>query len=389
MSKNKANELSQEDYIRYKLFAEDKSSWKRYAEVVIGNDSLWKLIKYELITTFLGPIPGALGLMLRKWFYPMLIKKCGPGVVFGRNVVIRNGQNISLGEKVMIDDDSLLDGRGAGEQGLVVGNQVVLNRSVSVQCKVGPVNIGCGTDIGAGSSIISQGGITIGAMVSTGGSCKIGGGVSPLDSGNTEASLAGSSDPEHRDYRRFSRGEIQIGDRCTLGWGAMVMDAVRIGSGSLIGAGVILRRDVSPESVVLPQDKLIAIPREQFGSHSVKRAKPHSVAEATPRRVAPIEQHNEDTILAAVYQAIDELNQQLPEPRRLHKSPRTALLEPSGPLDSMGLVNLVVVTEQILKDELGFNVSLTELSDEYQGTSPYQDVQSFAAFIQSALRQAA
>lgn len=386
MSERKTRELDQDNYIRSKLFGEGKSVWKRYAEIVIGKYSLGQLIKYELITTLLGPIPGALGLMLRRWFYRKLVKECGQGVVFGRNVIIRNGRNIFLGDKVVIDDDCLLDGRGAGEAGLVIGNQVVLNRRVSVQCKVGPINIGPDTDIGAGSSIISQGGIEIGAMVSTGGSCKIGGGVSPLDSGNTTAEFGGENDSEQGDTRRFSRGQIQIGDRCTLGWGAMVMDAVYIGSGSLVGAGVILRRDVPPESVVLPQSQVMVVPRRQFGGDRSKSTKPRSVSKIPSRDVV---QYDRGRVLAAVYQAINELNQQLPESRRLQKSPETALIEPSGSLDSMGLVNLVLITEETLKEEFGLEVNLTEFSDEYDGSSPYQDIQSLVTFIRAALNQPA
>ena len=53
-------------------------------------DSLWFLIKYELIMLFSQNIPGALGVMLRKWLYPCLLAQSGKGCLFGRGVTLRH-----------------------------------------------------------------------------------------------------------------------------------------------------------------------------------------------------------------------------------------------------------------------------------------------------------
>ena len=59
----------------------------KYASLFVGRKGFWALLKYELIQMFIAPAPGALGLWLRKIFYPRIMKKVGRGVVFGRNVV--------------------------------------------------------------------------------------------------------------------------------------------------------------------------------------------------------------------------------------------------------------------------------------------------------------
>ncbi len=96
-------------HIRQKLFEGEISSWKRYADLVVGTTSIAALVKYELITSLLGPLPGALGLWLRRIFFPKLFREVGQGTVFGRNLVIRNAQNIRLGDRVIIDDNVLID----------------------------------------------------------------------------------------------------------------------------------------------------------------------------------------------------------------------------------------------------------------------------------------
>jgi hypothetical protein len=47
--------IKDDNYIRAKLFAGDKSNLRRYADLVIGEGgSYWQLLKYELITFFFG-----------------------------------------------------------------------------------------------------------------------------------------------------------------------------------------------------------------------------------------------------------------------------------------------------------------------------------------------
>ena len=101
-------------HIQDHLYREDMSARARYAHLVVGTSRWGPLLKYEILTMLLGPRSGALGLLLRKWFYPSLFASVGRNVVFGRSVVVRNAQNIELGDHVMLDDLSLIDGRGAG-----------------------------------------------------------------------------------------------------------------------------------------------------------------------------------------------------------------------------------------------------------------------------------
>ena len=67
-----------------------------------------------------------------------------------------------------------------------------------------------------------------------------------------------------------------------------------------------------------------------------------------------------ERITSVVYDAIDELNEQLAEENRLEKVPEAALLGGAGRLDSVGFVNLIVLVEEKCQDEFGVPISLTD-----------------------------
>lgn len=239
-------QLDEGDYIRGKLFSGERSALRRYADLVVGPDASYlQLARYELITMLLGRLSGALGLALRKIFYPSLFRRCGKGVVFGRDLVVRNARLISLGDHVIIDDDCVLDGRGAGPAGVEIGDRTILGRGVSIQAKIGPIVIGADSDIGMHSVIHSQGGVEIGRAVVMGGGCKLSGGVfqTARSVGGREGEMA------TREQTRWTKGPIRIRDRCLIGFGSMFLDGVEIGEGSVIGAGSLMNRSVPPYSV--------------------------------------------------------------------------------------------------------------------------------------------
>ena len=242
--------IDDDHYIRAKLFSGGKSDLRRYADLVVGDGrSYWHLLGYELITFFFGGVRGALGLVLRKKSYPLLFKKVGKGCVFGRNLTIRNARNITLGDNVIIDDDCVLDGRGAGPEGVVIGDRVIINRGTSIQAKIGPIWIGDDTDIGMHCDVHSQGGVRIGRQVTLGGSSKISGGVF-----QTERTAPDESPDDRgfaaREQRRTTRGPIVIGDKALVGMGSMFLDNVEIGERCILGAGSVNVRNAPPYTVV-------------------------------------------------------------------------------------------------------------------------------------------
>ena len=366
MAGKPVRELEDANYIRQKLFDGEKSALERYQALVVGEQgSLLALLRHELLTTLLGPIPGALGLFLRQRFYPLLFAQIGRGVVFGRNVTLRHCARIHLGDRVVIDDDALIDARGSGEEGITIGDEVVVNRRVSIQSKIGAIQIGAGSDLGAESAIVAQGPIRIGEMVSFGGGAMVGGGLIHLDDDAEPGSEpADRNDFGARGQRRFSKGPIEVGARCAFGSHVTILDGVCVGEGAMIGAAAVLRDDVPPGSVAMPHQRLVVVPRSQFGARAATDAAPGRVVAkgSTPSQNAgPAAKLAAEQILELLWRVFDELDQQLPLERRLPRAPDAPLVEPEGPLDSLGLVNLIVTTEQFVEEELGRSVDLVDV----------------------------
>lgn len=239
MNRPEPTNLEDEHFIRHRLYGGSKSGWRRYAELVLARPGIWALLRYELIMLFSGYIPGALGLAIRKLLFPRLLGETGRGVVFGRSITLRHAENVRLGAGVLIDDYCLIDGRGAGEEGVVIGDRVVLNRGARVQAKVGGITVGADTNIGGNASIISQGPISIGQNVSIAGDAAVAGGRYVVEKG-----------AEAGEKRRFTAGEIRIGDHVRIGTKSIIQDGVTIGEGAIVAPGSVVVTDVPAYTVV-------------------------------------------------------------------------------------------------------------------------------------------
>ncbi len=136
-------------------------------------------------------------------------------VRLGRGVIIRRrGGRIVMGRGVRVDDNCFLD---VGPTGLIsVGDRVVIGRHTRIMAAT-EVRIGARCLISWNCSIFDS----------------IGHRLWLEDSGQAEV-----------------EAPITIGDDVWLGPYSIVMKGVTIGSGSVIGAGSVVRRDVAPKSLV-------------------------------------------------------------------------------------------------------------------------------------------
>lgn len=82
-----------------------------------------------------------------------------------------------------------------------------------------------------------------------------------------------------------------------------------------------------------------------------------------------------------VFQAIDDLNAIQPPGMTLEKTPDTVLFGSGAKIDSLGLVNLVVATEQLINAKLGKAVTLASEKAFSQRKSPFRTVGTLIEFI--------
>jgi len=231
--------LKEEDYIRYKIYDDKKSLTKKYADLTIGQFSYVQLIKYEFMITLLSPMPGAIGLLLRKIFYKRLFNDVGKGVVWGKSITLRYPDRIHFGNRVVIDDYALINARGSGDAGIYIGDDVIINRGVIIQSKVGAIHIGHETNIGAFTFISSQGGVIIGDYVNIAGGCHIAGGTYEV----------GRDSNSNREHGKYTKGPIQIDNKCRLARCVVVLDGAHIKEGTIVGAMSMVKEELPEYSV--------------------------------------------------------------------------------------------------------------------------------------------
>lgn len=217
------------------------SALQRYQEKVLGDYRFSTFLTYELTTFLLCNLSGSLGYLLRKQFYPRLFKSVGQGVIFGKGIVLRHPQRITLGNRVALDDYGLLDASGAEEVGIVIGDDAIISRNCAILGKTGPVVIGNKVDIGCNSFLGSTTGIFIGNSVLIAGNCYIGGG----------RYIADSIEIPMMEQGVYSKGPVVIGDDVWLGAGVTVLDGVQIGKGCIVGAGAVVTKDLPDYAIAV------------------------------------------------------------------------------------------------------------------------------------------
>jgi acyl carrier protein len=86
-----------------------------------------------------------------------------------------------------------------------------------------------------------------------------------------------------------------------------------------------------------------------------------------------------------IFRAIDEVNAQLPANQQLLKADDTVLVGASGGLDSLGLVNLIAVLEQLVEAE--FQTSISLIDDDLMSEAPvhFADVASLTRHLAASL----
>lgn len=227
-----------EDKIQKELFARDKSKIAKYINLFVGKKGFLNLLKYEIITVLFQDMPGALGIFFRNLFYPLLLKKVGKGVSFGKSVTIRHPHKISIEDDVVIDDYCVLDAKGLNNNGIYISKNVFVGRGSILSCKNGDiileknVNIGFNSEIFSGSKVVVGENTLIAAYVYI-----IGGGH---DYSRVDIPISEQEKPSHG---------IKIEKNCWIGAGAEVFDNVTIGEDTIIGAGAVVSKDIPAFSI--------------------------------------------------------------------------------------------------------------------------------------------
>uniref|UniRef100_UPI004056FA73 acyltransferase n=1 Tax=Candidatus Electronema sp. TaxID=2698783 RepID=UPI004056FA73 len=216
-----------------------KSALQKYQDTVIGQRGLLPLLRYELLNLLLGPLPGLLGLGLRRFLYPALFGKAGKNPVFGHHLSLRAPHRIFLGNNVMLDDYVFLSFRGEAEQSIRLGSNVLIGRYSQVRARGGEITLADNVSVGAFCYLGTASKLVVGEHCLFGGNCFIGG----VQHGFSDPSRPIAEQP------LVDRGGIVIGRDVWIGAHAVVNDGVRIGDGAVVGANAVVTKDIPPFAV--------------------------------------------------------------------------------------------------------------------------------------------
>lgn len=90
-------------------------------------------------------------------------------------------------------------------------------------------------------------------------------------------------------------------------------------------------------------------------------------------------------VIDAVYSAVDDLNEILGADEHLEKSPDVALIGTEARLDSLGLVNLIVLVEEKVQERFGVGITLVDERAMSQSKSPFRTLGSLTDFVEEQM----
>ena len=98
--------------------------------------------------------------------------------------------------------------------------------------------------------------------------------------------------------------------------------------------------------------------------------------------------NSQDRALRIIFEAVDEVNEMLPEDRKLEKATETILAGDTGKLDSLGLVSFIVAVEGAAQRHLGQDLCLADKIDSPD--SPLASIATLATYVsETAMRNEA
>ena len=188
----------------------------------------------------------------RQEYYKTVLKHMGENVRIGAGVKIVNPELISVGDNVIIGDDTTIIARAGSE--ITIGNHVRLQQRVylDTERKTGYIHIGNDVYIGTGTTLFGHVGLEIGDHVLMAQYITL-----------TPYSHI-YDDPDTTIIKQGGHCEkVTIGRDVYVGMGVCIMYSGNIGEGSVIGAGSTVVKPIPPYSVAVGSPAKVIKKREK------------------------------------------------------------------------------------------------------------------------------
>ena len=90
-------------------------------------------------------------------------------------------------------------------------------------------------------------------------------------------------------------------------------------------------------------------------------------------------------LLETIYKSLDEINENLNDAQKLIKDKNTVLFGKDGQLDSLALVNLIVIVEQNIEDEFDVSITIADEKAMSQRYSPFRTIGTLTNYLNMLL----
>ncbi|MBW4697954.1 MAG: acyltransferase family protein [Aphanocapsa lilacina HA4352-LM1] len=214
-----------------------------------------------------GWIPAvAFGTQVRRAVYRRLLARVGDGTAISTSVEFLNARCIELGARVRIDSNVRLDARGHNNR-IEIADEATLASGVVLQTlQGGSIQVGEQAYIGPYSCLSGPGTLSIGRDCLIAAHAEI-----------NAAHRPGANPAQPGDEASPAPTGIVIEDDCWIGHDVTIVAGVRIGRGSIVGAGAVVTGDLPAYAIAA------GVPAQVLGHYQPSPANPAlGVSSASP-----------------------------------------------------------------------------------------------------------
>ncbi|WP_462323580.1 acyltransferase [Desulfoplanes sp.] len=210
-----------------------------YIEHVCGHKKVGKFITQGIIFCVFKNFPTILGTYIRPIVYKIIFKKIYSGCLIEKGVRFEIPKKITIEKNVFIGESCWI-GAGTKEGSIdIEENSFVAHRS-TLAAQGGDIRIKKHVHISRGSYINGIGNVVIGNDCMVGPHVVLISGTHNYRDMNTPIRKQGST-----------KKMIVIEDNVWLAANVNVMPGVRVGEGSVVGAGAVVTKDIPPYSIAV------------------------------------------------------------------------------------------------------------------------------------------
>ncbi len=216
-----------------------EGKFSKYRQAFIGDRGFIYFLYFEFASTFIAPIPGNIGIFLRRFFYPKLFKRFGKRIKISEDVVFRKPHLISISDEVSIGSHSCLDVKGDGKA-IYISQKVRIGSDCIFSCAGGEMKLGKSTFFGSGSRVGCHDGVSIGDNSILENNCYVIGAQHSYE--NLKIPII--------DQQVTCRGTTCLGENVHLGRGSTIIDGVIIGNNTQILPNSLVVKSIPELSIV-------------------------------------------------------------------------------------------------------------------------------------------